>query len=93
MFSSAVSTGTRLKAWNTNPSRSRRRRVSALSSRFATSEPSTTTEPAVGRSSPASRCISVDLPEPEGPMMAANWPLGNAVVIPRSAWTAVSPSP
>ena len=47
MFSSAVRTGTRLKAWNTNPSRSRRRRVSALSSSVASSAPSTWTEPEV----------------------------------------------
>ena len=93
MFSSAESTGTRLKAWKTNPSRSRRSRVSPRSSRLASSAPSTTTEPAVGRSSPASSCMSVDLPEPEGPMMAANWPEVNVTVTPRSACTAVSPSP
>ena len=45
MFSSAVSTGTRLKAWKTKPRRSRRRRVRPLSSSVASSLPSTTTEP------------------------------------------------
>ena len=34
------------------------------------STPSSVTVPLVGRSSPASRCISVDLPEPDGPMIA-----------------------
>ena len=38
-------------------------------------------------------CISVDFPEPDGPMMAANWPCGNSTVTPRSACTAASPSP
>ena len=37
--------------------------------------------------------MSVDLPEPDGPMIAVYWPWGNASVIPLSAWTAVSPSP
>ena len=35
----------------------------------------------------------MDLPEPDGPMIAASWPLGKPVVMPRRAWTAVSPSP
>ena len=47
----------------------------------------------VGRSSPASRCISVDLPEPDGPMTAVNWPAGTSSETPRSASTAESPSP
>ena len=51
------------------------------------------TVPAVGVSSPASRCISVDLPEPEGPMTAVNWPAGTSIETPRSASTADSPSP
>ena len=93
MFSSAVSTGTRLKAWKTNPSESRRSRVSPPSSRPASSCPSITTDPEVGLSSPASRCISVDFPEPDGPMMAVNWPAGKDSVTPASACTAVSPSP
>src|SRR6059058_3884330 len=36
-------------------------------------------------------CISVDLPEPEEPMMAANSPRVTARSIPRSACTAFSP--
>ena len=37
--------------------------------------------------------MSVDLPEPDGPMTAANAPRGNATVTPASASTAASPSP
>jgi hypothetical protein len=72
MFSCAVRTGTRLKDWKTNPSLSRRSCVSFLSSRLASSTPSTTTEPDVGVSSPANRCMSVDLPDPEGPITAVS---------------------
>ena len=37
--------------------------------------------------------MSVDLPEPEGPMIAVKRPAGNPTVTPSSAWTAASPSP
>ena len=37
-----------------------------------------TTVPEVGRSSPARQCISVDLPEPDGPMIAVSRPRGEA---------------
>ena len=40
--------------------------------------PLTKTSPEDGVSRPASRPRRVDLPEPEDPMMAANWPLGMA---------------
>ena len=35
----------------------------------------------------------MDLPDPDGPMMAAYWPVGKPTVTPARAWTAVSPSP
>ena len=38
-------------------------------------------------------CISVDLPEPDGPITAANWPFGIESETPRSALTTESPSP
>ena len=38
-------------------------------------------------------CMSVDLPEPEGPMIAVKRPAGNPTVTPSSARTAASPSP
>ena len=38
-------------------------------------------------------CISVDLPEPDGPMTAVSAPGATSTETPRSASTAVSPSP
>jgi hypothetical protein len=35
-----------------------------------TSVPPSTSRPVVGRSSPPNRCMSVDLPDPDGPTMA-----------------------
>ena len=37
--------------------------------------------------------MSVDLPEPDGPMTAVNWPAGSSSETPRRACTAESPSP
>ena len=93
MFSSAVSIGSRLKDWNTKPMCRRRSFVSCLSGMSVMSWPPIFTRPSVGRSSPASRCMSVDLPEPDGPMTAVNWPTGTLREMPRSARTADSPSP
>ena len=39
------------------------------------------------------QCISVDLPEPDGPMMAVNWPAAKSTSTPSSARTSVSPLP
>ena len=74
MFSAAVSIGSRLKNWKMNPMWSRRRIVSAVSSSVVTSTPATETSPDVGLSSPARMCISVDLPEPDGPITAVSRP-------------------
>ncbi len=65
-----------MKDWNTKPMRSRRSRVSAVSFSPVRSVPARTTRPPVGRSRPAAHCSSVDLPDPEGPMIAVNDPLG-----------------
>ena len=51
------------------------------------------TWPVVRVSRPARQCISVDLPEPEGPMIAVNRPGGSASVTSSSAVTEVSPVP
>ncbi len=63
----------------------------------AQSEPSTwpaiQTLPLVGLSSAASRCISVDFPDPDGPITATSSPGCTSIETPRSASTAVSPSP
>src|SRR5271170_4493076 len=93
MFSVAVSVGTRLKDWNTKPIRSRRSLVSPASSRVPTSSPPTNVCPDVGRSSPAMQCMSVDLPEPDGPMTAVNRPWSKVTVIPARACTATWPTP
>ena len=47
--------------------------------------------PAVGVSRQPSRFISVDLPEPDGPMIATNSPGSMLKLTPRSAWTSMSP--
>ncbi len=57
-------------AWNTKPSLERRVRVRASSCSRAMSTPSMITEPTSGRSSPAIRLSSVDLPEPDSPTIA-----------------------
>ena len=69
-----VSVGTRLKDWKTKPIWSRRSRVSSLSSRPFSSVSPTKTWPLVGASSAAQQCISVDFPDPEGPITAVNAP-------------------
>ena len=77
MFSSAVSIGSRLKNWKTKPMCSRRSFVSSVSPRSVISVPAISTVPDVGRSSPARMCISVDFPEPDGPITAVSAPLGD----------------
>ena len=92
-FSSAVRTGSRLKNWKTKPSLSRRSLVSSPSSSAVISTPSSSTLPPVGLSRPARMCIRVDLPEPEGPMIAVKRSRSKPVLTPASASTAASPSP
>jgi hypothetical protein len=93
MFSSAVSIGSRLKNWKMKPTCRRRSFVSAVSPSFATGVSAIQASPAVGRSSPAKMCISVDLPEPDGPITASSSPSLTESETPRRASTAVSPSP
>ena len=93
MFSAAVSIGSRLKNWKMKPMWSRRSFVSAVSSSAVTSTPATDTSPDVGLSRPARMCMSVDLPEPDGPITAVSRPWAMSTETPRRASTAVSPSP
>jgi hypothetical protein len=93
MFCSAVSVGSRLNDWNTKPTRLRRSLVSALSLSPDSSVPPIRTEPEVTLSRPARQCMSVDFPEPDGPMIAVNSPAAKATVTPLRARTAVSPDP
>ena len=74
-FCSAVSAPSRLKDWKTKPMRSRRRprqRPLAELGQLVLAEPDAARWS--GRSSPAALCSSVDLPDPEGPMIAVNGP-------------------
>jgi hypothetical protein len=85
MFCSAVSAGSRLKDWKIKPTRLLRSPLSSVSPII--------TEPDVTVSSPARQCISVDFPDPEGPMMAANAPVSKLTVTRSSARTAFAPCP
>ncbi len=85
--------GIRLKLWNTNPTWSRRTWVSSLSFNVVRSVPPMDTEPEVRESSPATQCISVDFPEPDGPMMAVKRPASKSTLTSSSARTSVSSEP
>ena len=93
MFSSAVNIGRRLKNWKTKPMWRRRSLVRSESFSVVISVPAISTEPEVGLSSPARMCIKVDFPDPDGPITAVSRPRGTSTDTPRSASTAVSPSP
>ena len=93
MLARALSVGTRLNDWNTMPIRSRRSTVRSWSSRVDSSWSPMKAEPEVSESRPAVQCSSVDLPDPDGPMMAVNSPVGNATVTPSRARTSVTPLP
>src|SRR5919201_3866477 len=93
MFSSAVSIGSRLKNWKMKPILLRRNHVRSLSSSSVITVPSIATDPEVGLSRPARMCISVDLPDPDGPMIAVSFPRSTSSETPLRACTAVSPSP
>ena len=93
MFSSAVSVGMRLYCWKMNPSRSRRSSVRCVLSRVDSSVSPTNAWPDVRRSRPATHCMSVLLPEPDGPMIAVKRRDGKSTVTPARACTAASPSP
>ena len=93
MFSMAVSVGTRLNAWKMNPTRSRRSRVNSLSVRVLRSVSPMKARPSVRSSSAAMHCMSVDLPDPDGPMIAVNWPFSKVMFTPLRARTSISPEP
>ena len=79
--------------WNTNPIRSRRSSVRPASSSDAISCSPTKLRPDVGTSSPAMQCISVDFPDPDGPITAVKRPRSNSTDTPSNAQTAASPLP
>ncbi len=67
---SEVARASRLKVWKTNPISLLRMRASSSSSSSLTSWPLSQYLPLDGVSRQPMRFISVDLPEPDGPMMA-----------------------
>jgi hypothetical protein len=92
-FSFAVSVGTRLKDWKTNPISSRRSAVNALSFSPVSSTSPMRTDPESAVSRAAQQCMSVDLPEPLGPMTAVNSPAPMSRLTPSRARTSVWPEP
>jgi hypothetical protein len=93
MFSSAVSVGTRLNAWKMKPMRSRRSCVSWRSFEPADVDVADRDRARRQRVEPGDACMSVDLPEPDGPMMAVKRPESNSTLMPSSARTSASPRP
>ena len=49
--------------------------------------------PDVNVSRPARQCMRVDLPDPDGPMIAPKVPRANSTLTPSSARTSVLPEP
>ncbi len=93
MFSAAFRVGMRLNDWNMNPIRSRRSRVSSRSFSPVISVSPSHTCPAETVSSPARQCISVDFPDPDGPMTAVKRPRAISTSTESRASTVVSPEP
>ena len=93
MLSFADRVGSRLKLWKTKPTRSRRSTVSRVSSSPVRSVAPSRTLPEVGWSSPARQCMRVDLPDPDGPMIAVNARAVISMSTPRKAWTCADPRP
>lgn len=90
-FSSAESTGTRLKFWKTKPILRARNSVSALSDKPRVAWSPKCTSPAVGESISPMMFISVVLPLPDGPQTARNSPAWMSSETPCSASIVVSP--
>ncbi len=91
MFASAVVRGIRLKLWKMKPILRLRTRERSPSSSSRTSTPSSQYQPRLGTSRQPMMFISVDLPEPDAPMMATNSPRATVSETPRRACTSTSP--
>ena len=85
MFSSMVRVSSRLKSWNTKPSRSRRNLASSISDKSAALTPSRRIFPALMTSMVEMQLSRVVLPEPEGPMIARNSPASTSKLTRSSA--------
>ena len=69
----------------------RRNRATPVSLSLSTRSPATVTVPLVGRSRPAMRLSSVDLPLPDGPMTATASPGASSRLTPSTAgWPSLS---
>ena len=69
--------GRALAVWPTNAIARRRSSARPARSSVPSETPSTRTSPSSGTSSPASRCRSVVLPEPDGPVTTVSFPGAN----------------
>src|ERR1700730_4778212 len=87
-LSSTERLGIRLNCWNTRPSRSRRSSARPASESAVTSASSSLISPLSAASSPAIRCSSVLLPEPDSPVSATRSPGATSRLTPRN--TAIS---
>ena len=73
-FSRALKAGSRWWNWNTKPMLRPRSAVISASERLAVSRPAMLSRPPVGRSRRPMMLSRVLLPEPDGPISAANSP-------------------
>ena len=87
----AFSEGRRLNCWKTKPILRLRTWASSSSDMVLTSSPARRKEPDVGTSRQPRMCISVDLPEPDGPMTATYSPAAMSKETPRRASTSSDP--
>ena len=86
--------GSRWKNWKTKPiAPAPQRAQRALAGAGRRARRPTSIVPASGRSSPPSRCSSVDLPEPERPRTATSSPASTCERAPSSTRRAARPSP
>ena len=88
---SADSDGSRLNCWNTKPIRRLRMSARSISSSSPTSSPARRYEPRLSVSRQPRMFISVDLPEPDGPMTATYSPGSIRRSTPRSASNSMLP--
>ena len=90
-FSIEVRYGSRWKDWKTKPMRCARTAARSRSGAAPTSIPSISIVPLVGLSSRPSRLSSVDLPEPDGPVIATCSPRWMTRLVGLSAVTGGGP--
>ncbi len=90
-FWSAEARGSRLNVWKTNPISLFRIRASWSSPSSETRWPLSQYSPSEGESRQPIKFMKVDLPEPDGPMIATNSLRRMVTSTPRRAWTVSLP--